>query len=54
MTDFLWTLLSKYINSIAENLIFIFLKMLNSFVKGICQTVCEQCQIFGETSRNGL
>ena len=44
----------KNIENIAENLIFIFLKMLIWFVKGICQTLREQCQIFRRTSRNGL
>ena len=52
--DFLLTLLSEHINNVAEKFTLIFLKMLISFVKGICQTLDEQCQIFGETSRNGL
>ena len=54
MNDFLLTLLSKHINNIAEKFILAFLNMLSSFVQGICQTLGEQCQIFGETSRNGL
>ena len=54
MKHFLLTLLSKHISNIAEKFIFVLLNMLNSFVKGICKTLGEQWQIFGETSRNGL
>ena len=42
MKDFLLTLFCKHIDNIAEKFLFIFLKMLNLLVKGICQTLGKQ------------
>ena len=52
MKEFLLTFLDKRINDVAEKHMFVFLKILNPFVKGICQKLGEQCQVFEEKSTN--